>query len=115
MARLELECKDEQGHKVTFVSSDKKAKELFESYKSYQKYIKSKGFTQVGGSTYSKSTSSKKKKVIENKKCPKCGADMWDNRQKKQEGEYSQKSPDFVCKNKDDCGFAAWPNQYELK
>src|SRR5690348_16184054 len=33
-------------------------------------------------------------------KCPKCGSDMWDNRQDKR----NPKAPDFKCKNKAACG-----------
>lgn len=39
--------------------------------------------------------------------CPACGKAMWDNRPKKASGEYSEKSPDFKCKDKT-CGGVIW-------
>lgn len=39
--------------------------------------------------------------------CPACGKVMWDNRPKKASGEYSEKSPDFKCKDKT-CGGVIW-------
>lgn len=42
-------------------------------------------------------------------KCPKCGGDMWDNRRKKASGEISAKSPDFKCKDKQNCDGVIWP------
>lgn len=43
------------------------------------------------------------------KPCPKCGGDMWDNRAKKASGEISEKSPDFKCKDRDNCDGVIWP------
>lgn len=45
-------------------------------------------------------------------KCPDCGGEMWDNRPKKKSGEFSAKSPDFKCRNKD-CGKVIWPKKKE--
>lgn len=39
--------------------------------------------------------------------CPVCHKNMWDNRPKKASGEYSEKSPDFKCKDKT-CGGVIW-------
>lgn len=41
-------------------------------------------------------------------KCKKCGGTkFWDNRPKKQTGEYAKNAPDFKCANKD-CGAGVW-------
>jgi len=40
--------------------------------------------------------------------CPNCSSEMWDNRPKKQSGEFKPTSPDFKCKNKE-CGHVVWP------
>lgn len=37
------------------------------------------------------------------RRCPACGSEVWDNRQKIADGEFSEKSPKFSCKNKDAC------------
>lgn len=39
------------------------------------------------------------------KKCPKCGGEMWDNR----EGKKNPKAPDFKCKNGPKCDGVIWP------
>jgi hypothetical protein len=44
--------------------------------------------------------------------CPKCGGEVWDNREKKASGKFSAKSPDFSCKDKD-CGWVKWPERGE--
>ena len=38
--------------------------------------------------------------------CPKCGSEMWDNRQKKT----NPKAPDYKCKDKD-CKGVIWPEK----
>lgn len=40
--------------------------------------------------------------------CPRCGGDLYDNRSKKASGQFKGKSPDFACKEKQDCGWAGW-------
>jgi hypothetical protein len=40
--------------------------------------------------------------------CPKCQGAIYDNRAKKASGEFSAKSPDYACKDKDGCGWALW-------
>lgn len=37
------------------------------------------------------------------RRCPACGSEVWDNRQKIASGEFSEKSPKFSCRNKDGC------------
>ena len=32
--------------------------------------------------------------------CPKCNGEMWDNRAKKQSGEFKESSPDYACRDK---------------
>lgn len=39
--------------------------------------------------------------------CPKCGGGMFDNREKKASGEFSERSPDLKCKDKE-CDLALW-------
>ena len=41
--------------------------------------------------------------------CKKCGGGMWDNRAKKASGEISAKSPDFKCRDKENCDYVIWP------
>ena len=40
--------------------------------------------------------------------CPQCSGAIYDNRAKKASGEFSPKSPDYACKDKDGCGWALW-------
>lgn len=44
-------------------------------------------------------------------RCVKCGGDVHDNRAKKAAGEYKPNAPDFVCVNKDGCGWKSWPSK----
>lgn len=41
--------------------------------------------------------------------CPDCGGAMWDNIEKKESGEYKANAPDYVCCDRDGCGYAEWP------
>ena len=41
--------------------------------------------------------------------CPKCGGDVWDNRERIKDGKMSPKAPKFSCKDKDVCKWALWP------
>lgn len=41
--------------------------------------------------------------------CAECGGPTWDNRAKISAGTFNERSPHFSCKNKEGCGFAAWP------
>lgn len=43
--------------------------------------------------------------------CPTCHGAMWDNRPKKAAGDFSQKAPDFKCKDKS-CDGCYWPGQW---
>lgn len=41
--------------------------------------------------------------------CPSCGTnEVWDNRAKKASGKFSEKSPDYACKDKEGCGWTLW-------
>lgn len=41
--------------------------------------------------------------------CPSCGtSEVWDNRAKKAAGDFSEKSPDYACKDKEGCGWTLW-------
>ena len=40
-------------------------------------------------------------------KCGICGSDVWNNKAKKDSKEFSPKSPDYACKDKE-CGAAYW-------
>lgn len=49
--------------------------------------------------------------MAETKICPQCGvSEMWDNRAKKASGQFSPKSPDYSCKDKD-CAHVIWPEK----
>jgi len=39
--------------------------------------------------------------------CPECGGDMWDNRKKKESGQFKSNAPNFSCKDKE-CGGRVW-------
>lgn len=43
--------------------------------------------------------------------CPKCGGDMWDNREKKATGGMSAKAPDWSCKDRACGGALGWPEK----
>lgn len=45
--------------------------------------------------------------------CPKCNSEMWDNRPKKESGEFKKKAPDFKCKddNGTGCEYVIWPDK----
>lgn len=58
------------------------------------------------GSNGSQSTNGKTKAAYT--KCPDCGGQIWDNRAKKASGQFSPKSPNFSCKDKDGCGWGDW-------
>lgn len=47
--------------------------------------------------------------------CPKCGGDVWDNRVKKQRGEFKENFPDFTCKDRDGCNWAKWLDDKNVK
>ena len=40
--------------------------------------------------------------------CPSCAGAIYDNRAKKASGDFSPKSPDYACKDKDGCGWVVW-------
>lgn len=40
--------------------------------------------------------------------CPRCSGAVWDNRAKKASGQFSAKSPDYTCRDKDGCGWVLW-------
>lgn len=40
--------------------------------------------------------------------CPDCGGPVWDNREKKRNGTFDARSPDFSCKDRDGCNYAYW-------
>lgn len=41
--------------------------------------------------------------------CPKCEtSEVWDNRAKKASGQFSEKSPDYACRDKEGCGWVLW-------
>jgi len=44
--------------------------------------------------------------------CPKCGGEMWDNRQKKADGTFKANAPDYKCKL-DSCAEVVWPDKDE--
>lgn len=43
--------------------------------------------------------------------CPKCGGNVWDNREKKAAGGMNPKAPDFSCRDRDGCGWVKWPER----
>jgi len=43
--------------------------------------------------------------------CPKCNGDVWDNREKKANGEMKPNAPDLSCKDKESCGWVKWPDK----
>ena len=118
MARLVIECQDSEGNKVFFESSEKEGKELLVTYPSVQAWLTKNGFTQVKAQG---KRSQRPKAKFDGKTCPICGSKVFDNLEKKASGEYSEKSPDFACSNKQCTGgskgrnWAVWPGQYEIE
>lgn len=49
--------------------------------------------------------------MSETPKCPKCGGEMWDNREKKT----NPKAPDFKCKDGPKCDGVVWPERAKEK
>ena len=47
--------------------------------------------------------------------CPFCKSQTWDNRAKKNSGEFNPKYPDYTCKNRELCGAVAWLKNGEPK
>lgn len=50
---------------------------------------------------------------VNNPICPDCNGPMWDNRTKKEKGEYKPNRSDFSCKDKDTCGKGVWMTDEE--
>ena len=46
--------------------------------------------------------------------CPNCGGPVWDNRAKKASGQFTPKSPDFTCRDKE-CAWAMWPTENPVR
>lgn len=46
-------------------------------------------------------------------RCPKCGGEVWDNRQEnlKRVAKGQKERPEFSCKDKDGCGWIQWPEK----
>lgn len=115
MARLSFECQDKDGDRVTIQSSEWEFDEALRNYEGLKQLLANAGFTilKAGRSSgYTKNRGKQEKITFDGQTCPKCGAGVWDNRPKKESGEFNKKSPDFACRNK--CGFAVWPGQYEI-
>ncbi len=115
MARLSFECQDADGDRVTIHTSEAELDELVAHYPELKKFLTAAGFAlakpyQGRGERRSQQ---REKTVFDGQHCPKCGQQMWDNRPKKQSGEYSPKAPDFKCSNRE-CGNALWPGTYEV-
>ena len=43
--------------------------------------------------------------------CENCGNECWDNREKIASGKFNARSPHYSCKDRENCGFAAWPDE----
>src|SRR5437773_5305809 len=41
--------------------------------------------------------------------CPQCDGPVWDNREKKRNGDMKASAPDYACRDKEQCGWVQWP------
>lgn len=119
MARLKFQCQDRDGNLVEFETSEHEGKELLASYSQYVKWLTDNGFTLLKARR-----GSKPKVRFDGKLCPICQSPVYDNRTKKQSGEWKATAPDFTCSNKQCTGgtakdgtrkpWAVWPDQWEI-
>jgi DNA repair exonuclease SbcCD ATPase subunit len=117
MAKLIFPCKDANNKLVTVESSESEIDKLMDNYEAYDKVLGKHGLTRL-----SERKSSRPKEVVkfDGKTCPTCGSPVYDNRERKQNGEYKATAPDFACSNKACTGgrngqkWAVWPDQYEI-
>jgi hypothetical protein len=112
MARLVFECEDAEGYRVHFQTSEKEGKELIASYESSKKWLLENGFTPL--KARAAKPKEKAKMAFDGLHCPRCNGAVWDNRSQKQSDPSRSRWPDFSCKNKESCGWAVWPGQYEV-
>ena len=117
MARLVFDCQDSEGYRVRFETSEKEGSELVASYQACKKWLLKNGFALTkasNGEARSKEGASGVKYRFDGHHCPRCDGAVWDNRQKKREDPAKNRWPDFSCRDKADCKWAAWPGQYEI-
>jgi hypothetical protein len=102
-AGIEGDCKTQGDVDLLEASVDKLIDRMYEKYEKLQPANK-----PASSNTGSSNTgSSNRTTSVTNVLCPECGGDMWDNRKKKANGEFSSKSPDYACKDKN-CNGALW-------
>lgn len=121
MGRIIFDCQDKEGRLVHFQTSDANLAELLERYEECVRLLEEKGFTLVKARGRRQA---REKVQFDGKHCPVCGAPVYDNRERKQRGEYRANAPDFSCSNKECTGrttkdgakqpWAVWPEQYEI-
>ncbi len=117
MAKLIFLCKDANNRLVNVETSETEIDKLMEHYEAFDKVIAKYGLTRL-----SERTRSRPKETIkfDGKTCPVCGNPVYDNRARKQSGEYKATAPDFACSSKECTGgrngqkWAVWPDQYEI-
>ncbi len=112
MARLVFECEDGEGYRVSFQTSEKEGKELIVSYEASKKWLLENGFTLVKAP--GARPRERAKAPFDGVHCPRCHGPVWDNRAQKQGDRSKSKWPDFSCRDKEGCGWAVWPGQYEV-
>jgi len=112
MARLVFECEDSEGYRVLFETTEKEGKELVASYALCKQWLLENGFrlAQAPG----RKPKGSEKVRFDGQHCPRCDGAVWDNRAQKQEDPAKRKRPDFSCKDRERCGWAVWPGQYEI-
>lgn len=120
MARIEFECRDKNGNMVRIVTAEMEMEKLIAGYDGFVAAIEKHGFSLSKG----RGRPNQPKVKFDGKHCPFCKSDVYDNRERKQKGEYKPNAPDFVCSNKACTGgkgkdgqsrpWASWPDQYEI-
>jgi len=121
MGRLIFDCRDKDGNLVHVETAEANFQDLLARYGECVRILEEHGFTLVkarGGRP------PKEKVKFDGKHCPVCGAAVYDNRPRKESGEWKQNAPDFSCSNRECTGgkgkdgqprpWAAWPGQYEI-
>ena len=85
MPRIEFECRDKYGNMVTIVSSETETLEkLMTNYDGLIAVIEKHGFSLSKG----RGRPNMPKVKFDGKKCPVCGSPVYDNREKKANGQF---------------------------
>ena len=121
MAKIIFEVRDREANHVTVETAENDLDKLLAGYDQLLKKLQEAGFTPIKARGNGKA---REKVKFDGKLCPVCKSPVYDNRTKKQSGEWKATAPDFTCSNKQCTGgiakdgtkkpWAVWPDQYEI-